>query len=254
MKKIKWLLVLCSIIICMFTFSYNVCADNIDVQSSMNTVTAEEFNSKISDIEKRLSEVEKLSENEIISSFLQNENQKWNNIGITFTILSCLIAAATLFGTIIPLISRKEVEKDFSKIEQEWKKRETEINKKINELTSYQMFNNLKHFRDDEKIEVLNECIKLNPNYAAAYSARGELYLGKRQYKRAIDDCTKVIELAANVDDVYQIIAYKNRAIAYSESDKIQEALNDIDTVLMIAPDDEDAKNRKKKFLEKQKK
>ena len=81
-------------------------------------------------------------------------------------------------------------------------------------------------FRDDgysAMIDALNEAIKLNPEFALAYTKRGEakLYLGKfesnlgtateaqRYYRSAIDDSDKALQLNPE-----SAAAYKNRGLA----------------------------------------
>lgn len=59
-------------------------------------------------------------------------------------------------------------------------------------------------------IKYLNEAIKLNPDFAAAYGMRGNIYKKLGQYQLAINDYTEVIRLSP--DDVR---AYFNRGSAY---------------------------------------
>ncbi|MCX5692556.1 MAG: tetratricopeptide repeat protein, partial [Candidatus Omnitrophica bacterium] len=45
----------------------------------------------------------------------------------------------------------------------------------------------------DEAISEYNEAIEINPNYAEAYSNRGDAYAKQGNLSQAISDCTKAI-------------------------------------------------------------
>ncbi|MDR1985725.1 MAG: tetratricopeptide repeat protein, partial [Treponema sp.] len=47
-------------------------------------------------------------------------------------------------------------------------------------------------------IEDFNAALRIDPNYAAAYSNRGRAYYYKRMYDRAIEDCTAALRINPN--------------------------------------------------------
>ncbi|RKU16179.1 hypothetical protein C6500_18605 [Candidatus Poribacteria bacterium] len=91
-------------------------------------------------------------------------------------------------------------------------------------------------FRDDDyttMIEMLNEAITLNPEFATAYTIRGvgKLHFGKseseqetateaqRYYRSAIDDFDKALQLNPESAVAYQNRGHTQRSLADSESD-----------------------------------
>jgi tetratricopeptide (TPR) repeat protein len=63
---------------------------------------------------------------------------------------------------------------------------------------------------DDRAIEDFDQAIRLNPNYALAFVARGVAYSDKRQYDRAIEDFDQAIRLNPNY-----AMAFNDRGRAY---------------------------------------
>jgi len=63
-----------------------------------------------------------------------------------------------------------------------------------------------------EAIEYLNNAIKLKPDYASAYNARGVAYNNLSLHQRAIEDFNEAIRLQPN-----DTKAYFNRSYAYSK-------------------------------------
>ena len=72
----------------------------------------------------------------------------------------------------------------------------------------------------DKAIADCTEAIRLDPEYANAYSNRGIAYAKNREFDKAIADCTKAIYL-----DPKYAEAYYNRAIVYARS---KAALDDV--------------------------
>jgi tetratricopeptide (TPR) repeat protein len=91
------------------------------------------------------------------------------------------------------------------------------------------ILNELKQF--DKAINELNQAIKLDPQYAAAYANRGYAYGEKGEFDRAIADYTKVIEL--NPQDAR---AYANRGYAYREKGEFDRAIADFDKTIALLP------------------
>jgi tetratricopeptide (TPR) repeat protein len=88
-------------------------------------------------------------------------------------------------------------------------------------------------YTDSKKaIDYLNYAIKLQPDYAGAYTNRGNAYdeLGQRQ--RAIDDFNKAIRLKPDY-----AIAYYNRGNTYSELGQHQRAIEDFNEAIRLKPD-----------------
>ena len=68
---------------------------------------------------------------------------------------------------------------------------------------------------DDQTIQGCDAVIKLDPNNASAFTARGIAYNAKGQHDRAIQDYDQAIKL--NPNDTYAI---NNRAAAIAKSNK----------------------------------
>ena len=64
-----------------------------------------------------------------------------------------------------------------------------------------------------------------NPKFAAAYNNRGFVYWKLGNYKQAIEDCNKAIELNPKYAQ-----AYKNRGSAYGNLGDFRQAIEDIKT------------------------
>jgi tetratricopeptide (TPR) repeat protein len=61
----------------------------------------------------------------------------------------------------------------------------------------------------EEAIAELSEAIRLQPDFARAYNARGYVYLLKRDYQRALADFDEAVRLDPNYANAIQ-----NRALA----------------------------------------
>lgn len=61
------------------------------------------------------------------------------------------------------------------------------------------------HEFDQKAIELYTEAIKLNPNYADAYSNRGRVYSKMIRYDQAIYDCNRAIEINPNNARAYYV-------------------------------------------------
>src|SRR5262245_60874321 len=71
-----------------------------------------------------------------------------------------------------------------------------------------------------------------NPNYVPAYMERASVYAQERDYKRAIEDYSKAIELNSS-----QIEAYNNRGVIYTVTGEYDKAIADFDHVLQLDQD-----------------
>jgi len=92
-------------------------------------------------------------------------------------------------------------------------------------------------FADPKKaIEYLNDAIKLQPDYAGAYSNRGIAYGVLGQYQRAIEDFNQAILLQPDYAG-----AFNNRGIAYYGLGLYQRAIEDYNQVIRLQPDYTDA-------------
>ena len=135
------------------------------------------------------------------------------------------------FGYAIPsnvlkvLLAQSDTVESFK----EWQQRDA--------IRAYSYVAQAKHkFRDDDyhgMIEMLNEAITLNPEFATAYTIRGvgKLHLGKsesdqgtamaaqRHYHSAIDDFDKALQLNPESAVAYQNRGHTQRSLADSETD-----------------------------------
>ncbi|MSQ40500.1 MAG: tetratricopeptide repeat protein [Dehalococcoidia bacterium] len=80
-----------------------------------------------------------------------------------------------------------------------------------------------------EAIAEYDEAIRLKPDYAEAYSNRGEAYRNLAQYERAIQDLDKAIGL-----DPKYAVAYSNRGAAYDSQGQFERAIQDYDKALSL--------------------
>jgi hypothetical protein len=82
-------------------------------------------------------------------------------------------------------------------------------------------------------IEFLTEAIRLQPDFAHAYSARGNAYSKLKQYQPALEDYNKAIQLQPD-----NSFFFNNRGNIYKELDKYKEAIGDYNEAIRLKPDD----------------
>lgn len=83
----------------------------------------------------------------------------------------------------------------------------------------------------DKTINDLNEAIRLNPGNASAWSNRGSAWSGKGEQDKAIDDINEAIRL--NSEDA---IAWMNRGIAWVEKNEQNKAIDDLNEAVRLGP------------------
>jgi len=81
-------------------------------------------------------------------------------------------------------------------------------------------------------IEYLNEAIRLQPDFANAYGARGNAYANQKQYQLALDDYNKAILLKPD-----KAVFFSNRGNVYKDLDKYQLAIEDYNQAIRLKPD-----------------
>ena len=91
--------------------------------------------------------------------------------------------------------------------------------------------------RHEAAVADYDEAIRLKPDYAEAYSNRGEAKQKLRQYEAAVDDCNEAIRLKPNYAE-----AYNNRGISKGKLGLIDEARKDFETALELARNANNAK------------
>jgi len=94
-----------------------------------------------------------------------------------------------------------------------------------------------------------NTAIKLNPEFAYAYTARGSLYDDQKKWDLALADYNTAIKL--NPEFTY---AYNNRGVLYSNQKKWDLALADYNTAIKLNPELADAYNNRGGLYYNQKK
>jgi tetratricopeptide (TPR) repeat protein len=79
---------------------------------------------------------------------------------------------------------------------------------------------------DDE-----NKAIELDPEFARAYSDRGMVYFAKRDYRHALADFNKSIQI-----DPKFSLAYSNRGATYERRKEYDQAITDFDVAIALNP------------------
>jgi tetratricopeptide (TPR) repeat protein len=82
-------------------------------------------------------------------------------------------------------------------------------------------------------VALLNEAVRLRPDFADAYGARGNAYSNMKQYQSALDDYSKAIQLEND-----NAIFFNNRGNVYKELNKYQQAIGDYNEAIRLKPDD----------------
>lgn len=89
--------------------------------------------------------------------------------------------------------------------------------------------------RKQDAIKEYTEAIKMDPDYAAAYNNRGNLYRNLGDFEKALEDYNKAIELNLNY-----AIAYYNRGILYEDLEDPEKAMEDYCKAIELNADDAD--------------
>lgn len=101
-------------------------------------------------------------------------------------------------------------------------------------------------------IELYDEALRLNPNFAAAYSARGAVYLRKFNWERAIADYTEAIRL--DPKDVLSLenrgVAFKYRGLALNNKGDSERAIADYTEAIKLSPNNVDLLLRRGELYE----
>ena len=105
-----------------------------------------------------------------------------------------------------------------------------------NILAYWSLIKVYKYRKDDKKqIEVFDKLEKLTPNDETVYSERGLAKMKLGEYENAIVDFTKFLEFeSASDDDI--AAAYGNRGVCYTQLEKDEEALSDLDIAVEMCP------------------
>ncbi|MDD3501011.1 MAG: tetratricopeptide repeat protein, partial [Candidatus Cloacimonetes bacterium] len=92
----------------------------------------------------------------------------------------------------------------------------------------------------EKAIEDCTKAIELNPDDYETYALRGTCYFNLKQYEHAVEDYTKAIELAPD-DSLYYGTLYNNRGTCYFELKQYEQAIEDYSKSIELAPDDSSA-------------
>lgn len=87
-----------------------------------------------------------------------------------------------------------------------------------------------------EAIAAFEQALRLQPDFAAAYSARGSANYYAGQYERALNDFQQALDLGS-----VGAQEYRNRGLAYYSLERYPQALADYNSALKLAPDSVDA-------------
>jgi hypothetical protein len=99
-------------------------------------------------------------------------------------------------------------------------------------------YTNLGNYR--QAIDDLNRGIEIKPSYPEAYINRGNVYKGLGDYKQAIEDYGRAIEIRPSYAD-----AYYNRGLTYSSLGNYKQAIENFNRAIEIKPRYADAYNNK---------
>jgi len=102
---------------------------------------------------------------------------------------------------------------------------------------SMELWDGKKYTNPKKAIEYLDKAIRLKPDLAAAYEARGLYYFSQGQYQQAIEDYNEAIRL--EVDDAFLSFAYSLRGFAYSGLLQHQRGIKDFDEAIRLKPNDD---------------
>ncbi|MBI5198234.1 MAG: tetratricopeptide repeat protein, partial [Nitrospirae bacterium] len=88
----------------------------------------------------------------------------------------------------------------------------------------------------EEAIQVLQEGLKLHPNYLGARVSLGKVYLQKGMVTEAVGEFEKVVQVSP--DNIY---SHKHLARLYRDTGRIQDAVSACETILVFVPKDQEA-------------
>jgi len=87
-----------------------------------------------------------------------------------------------------------------------------------------------------EALAVLNDVVAADPSLAFAYQERGQLYVRQGQYRAALADFTKGLELVSRPRDRALFFAYRGQV--YADLLEADQALSDLEAAVALNPDD----------------
>ncbi|KAA8499422.1 UDP-N-acetylglucosamine--peptide N-acetylglucosaminyltransferase [Porphyridium purpureum] len=88
----------------------------------------------------------------------------------------------------------------------------------------------------DEALSKYSELAQSSPNFAGAYSNRGNVYVALKKYEEAVADYTRALELAPLASDSYVVLV--NRGSVYAELNDFKRASADFSAALELRPDE----------------
>jgi tetratricopeptide (TPR) repeat protein len=92
----------------------------------------------------------------------------------------------------------------------------------------------------DERIAWYTKAIALDPGYVWAYNNRGNAYVKKREYDRAIEDFDRAIQFKPDY-----AMAYNNRGLAYDDKKDYDRAIQDYDRAIQLKLDHAETYNNR---------
>jgi tetratricopeptide (TPR) repeat protein len=113
-------------------------------------------------------------------------------------------------------------------------------------ITFFNRGNTYRHLKEFKKaVSDYTKTIEIKPDYASAYTNRANSYYDLEEYEKAISDYSKVIEIKPN-----NPLTYYNRANAYSFLFDYDRAISDYSKTIELKPDFADAYyNRGNKYF-----
>ncbi len=191
------------------------------------------------DVQMRLNHLEdevKISREDVrnsISDYNDKMDHWLNKMSFLLTIMGLL---AALFGFVVPYLERKDLADkiedinkklaDVQDIKKQINEDKTIVEDKAKEAKSRQLFNEaVNEENSDKAIEIYNECIKIDPDFAEAYNNRGVLYLKKGDKDKAENDFNEAISKG-------YVEAYLNLGLLNCQRGEKDKAKNDFDAAI----------------------
>ncbi len=238
MKKIILLfIVLFSIIPVTFSSSWEM--DNIIIPKELN-FTERYFISELKDLSVKQETMKREIFREVQDRQLQSVDKALSYSANTVNFLFILFTVIAMLLWIVWWKSFSDIKKSFrGSMEKEMKKIIGDFEKKITSLEQEQKVNilwrqyNLSE-NNNEKLDILNKIYKIRPTSKTIDIEKSNIYLSMWLYEKVVDTCDLI--MSSKRSELYPQ-AYFNRASAYNQLWKKENAISDLVYLLQLSPE-----------------